>query len=270
MQTWEQYLAEDELEEGIFDEHILKAIFMGGGMGSGKSFVNTLLFNTIEHFGVGGLGLKSMSTDDIFARKVKKAGMDLKTALDYPEGRALHKASRPIKSARVHMVAQQRLGMVLDGTGQNPTKVLKRKKLLEGLGYDCFMVMVTTDLDVALERNRQRSRSAPDEIVIETHENVAAAGRVYKRTFGRNYFEIPNSRVWTKEEVKRTVIPDFYRLGMHILSKPVQNPIGRAWMEAEAETLPPHMARKIAGLHQIGRPRDPRKVRVGKYIAPED
>ena len=34
--------------------------------------------------------------------------------------------------------------------------------MLKLLGYDCYMVFVNTSLDVALERNRTRSRSIPE------------------------------------------------------------------------------------------------------------
>ena len=42
-----------------------------------------------------------------------------------------------------------RLGMVIDGTGHKFEKIRKRKLELEEIGYDCFMVFVHTDLEVA-------------------------------------------------------------------------------------------------------------------------
>jgi hypothetical protein len=255
------------LLEGVFDKHALKAIFMGGGMGSGKSWINNLLFGTIEHSAVGGMGLKSMSIDDIFAIKVKKAGMDLKTALDTPEGRAMHKASRPVAASKMDLLAKQRLGMVIDGTGQRPKGVLAAKKKLEKLGYDTAMVMVLTDTETALARNKARARTAPDPVVKETHSNVAKAADTYRREFGADYYEISNITVWSKDVVKKVVGPRFSKLARHVLNRSVKNPIGRAWLEAEAKGLPKHMRKKIGGLRQ-GKELDPRRVGASSLLTP--
>jgi hypothetical protein len=59
---------------------------------------------------------------------------------------------------------QGRLGMLIDGTGDDYKKIQTKKNLIEKLGYDAFMIFVNTSLEVALERNAARSRSLPEDL----------------------------------------------------------------------------------------------------------
>ena len=59
-----------ELQEGLYDPNIFKAIFLAGGPGSGKSYV--------ARKATGASGLKSVNSDDAFEHMLKKAGLSLK------------------------------------------------------------------------------------------------------------------------------------------------------------------------------------------------
>ena len=59
-----------ELQEGVYDPNIFKAIFLAGGPGSGKSYV--------VKRGTGGLGMKIVNSDDIFEKYLKDAGLSMK------------------------------------------------------------------------------------------------------------------------------------------------------------------------------------------------
>ena len=59
-----------DLQEGVYDPNILKAFFLAGGPGSGKSYV--------VKRGTGGLGMKIVNSDDIFEKYIKDAGMTWK------------------------------------------------------------------------------------------------------------------------------------------------------------------------------------------------
>ena len=59
-----------ELQEGVYDPNILKAFFLAGGPGSGKSYVVRRT--------TGGLGLKVVNSDDAFEKGLKDAGLSLK------------------------------------------------------------------------------------------------------------------------------------------------------------------------------------------------
>ena len=51
------------LEEGVFDKGILKAVFMAGGPGSGKSYVAGELFGITKKINISVSGLKSDNSD---------------------------------------------------------------------------------------------------------------------------------------------------------------------------------------------------------------
>ena len=56
------------------------------------------------------------------------------------------------------------------------------------------MVFVNTSLDVALERNRQRPRSLPDAIIINSHKQIQKNMGRLQRIFGaRNFVVVDNN-----------------------------------------------------------------------------
>ena len=54
------------LTEGVFDKGILKAVFMAGGPGSGKSYVASQLFGIPKKMNISMAGLKSVNSDTEF------------------------------------------------------------------------------------------------------------------------------------------------------------------------------------------------------------
>ena len=60
----------NELQEGVYDPNILKAFFLAGGPGSGKSYVVRRT--------TGGLGMKIVNSDNAFEKLLKDAGLSLK------------------------------------------------------------------------------------------------------------------------------------------------------------------------------------------------
>ena len=64
------------LTEGVFDKGILKAVFMAGGPGSGKSYVAGQIFGIPKKVNVSYSGLKSVNSDTEFEFLLKKYGFD--------------------------------------------------------------------------------------------------------------------------------------------------------------------------------------------------
>jgi len=58
-----------------------------------------------------------------------------------------------------------RLGMLIDGTGDDIKKVIEHsEKLKNEFGYDTCMIFVNTPLEKALERNDNRPRKLPHDL----------------------------------------------------------------------------------------------------------
>ncbi len=243
------------LHEGVFDPHILKAVFLGGGMGSGKSFTAELLFGKhLRQLGAA-FGLKSLSVDEIFELRAKQMGLEPKTAFTTPtENPAFQSKGHEVHDAAWHPLMTQRaafgggrLGLLIDGTAKDPAYILRGKKALDDLGYDCSLVMITTPLAVARRRNQERGRTVTDDDLKASHAAVSRAAKVYRSKFGKRFYEIENKDAYdvASPEFRTKVEPQFHRLAMKILNKPIQNPKGKAWVTQQLDGAPAHLKKKV-------------------------
>ena len=70
-------ITEPILNEGVNDPGILKAVFLAGGPGSGKSFAANQLFGIPDKKSVSAYGLKMVNQDAELERMLKKYGFGL-------------------------------------------------------------------------------------------------------------------------------------------------------------------------------------------------
>ena len=206
-----------ELQEGVYDPNILKAFFLAGGPGSGKSYVVKRT--------TGGLGMKIVNSDVQFEKKLKDAG--LSTAL-----RALDPTTRDTIRARAKEITKKqkanyvegRLGLIIDGTGKDYDKIAKQATQLKQLGYDVHMIFVNTSLDTALERNATRDRKLPDSIVTKSWNDVQKNLGKFSQYFRRNFIVVDNN------EAKEDVFGQVYKQVMSLAKAKVLNPMGQKWI----------------------------------------
>ena len=118
-----------ELQEGLQDPNIFKAFFLAGGPGSGKSYVVKKT--------TGGTGLKIVNSDDVFEKLIKKANLSLKMPDDeLGEREPLRQRSKKITSKKQDNYVEERLGLIIDGTGGSYDKIAKQSIGLRQLGYE--------------------------------------------------------------------------------------------------------------------------------------
>ena len=179
------------LTEGVFDKGILKAVFMAGGPGSGKSYVAGQIFGIPKKVNVSMSGLKSVNSDTEFEFLLKKYGFETfgtgKLDIDkWPdevfdmiaggdedsEAMTLRKKAKLMTKDRKEKYMEGRLGMIIDGTGHDYAKLKKEKDQLTKMGYDCYMVFVNTSLKVAKQRNKERTRRLPEDILVKSWKDV--------------------------------------------------------------------------------------------------
>ena len=180
-------LKEEYLQEGVYDPGIFKAYFLAGGPGSGKSFVTSNAF--------AGLGLKLVNSDDVLTKYLNKEGLSLKMPESEKEKRdELRQKAKITTAARTDLYLQGRLGLIMDGTARDYAKISTQQRLFKFLGYQTIMMFINTSLDVALERNSNRPRSVPENIV-KTNWNTVQSnmGRFQKLFQPANFFVIDNS-----------------------------------------------------------------------------
>ena len=163
----------DVINEGVYDPGIFKAIFLAGGPGSGKSFVGSDLvgipkggFRNID-MSFAPSGVKLVNSDPEFEYFLKKIGIEPKNLANLTdeefskatEGESSPRAkAKKIRDAKEKLYTQGRLGLLIDGTGDNYAKIKKKNTELKKLGYDTYMLFINTTLEVAQQRNAQRDR----------------------------------------------------------------------------------------------------------------
>lgn len=159
MKIREVILESAALREGVNDPAIFKCVFVIGGPGSGKSAVSSML-------GLRALGYVSINSDEAFTHQLKKRGLDLKMP---PEEEAARNAARSrakeMTATKMVNALEGRLGVVIDGTGEDLSKIAKVKSQLGELGYEFYLVVVYANLETAKRRNAGRDRSVPESVV---------------------------------------------------------------------------------------------------------
>ena len=239
------------LTEGVFDKGVLKAVFMAGGPGSGKSYVASQIFGIPKSVNVSmPFGLKTVNSDTEFEFLLKKYGFETfgtgKLDIDkWPdevfdaiaggdedsETMTVRKKAKLMTKARKETYMEGRLGMIIDGTGHNLSKIKAEKQQLEKLGYDTYMVFVNTSLNVAKQRNQERTRRLPEDILVQSWKDVQKNLGAFQSLFGSNFVIVDNSKFLSAEDA----LSKFGKITKKYIAKfagsSVRNPIGKKWIK---------------------------------------
>ena len=211
-----------ELQEGVYDPNILKAFFLAGGPGSGKSYVVRRT--------TGGLGMKIVNSDNAFEKLLKDAGLSLKMPPEEEEPRDVVRGrAKALTKSRRDSYVEGRLGLIIDGTGKDYEKIAYQARELQQLGYDTHMIFVNTSLDTALQRNAERARSVQTSIVTNSWNNVQKNIGKFSQLFRRNFIVVDNNNAG------EDVFAKVYKQVMNLAKGKVQKSIGRQWIANELE-----------------------------------
>ena len=208
------------LHEGVYDQHIFKAFFLAGGPGSGKSYVVSRT--------TGGSGLKLVNSDDAFENLLRKAGLSLKMPSSEEEPRDVVRGrAKEITAKKKANYLEGRLGLIIDGTGREAEKISFQKRQLEELGYDTYMIFVNTSLDVALQRNAERSRSVPESIVTKSWKGVQSNIGKFNNMFRKGFIIVDNN------DAGEEVFSEVWKRIRGLLRKKVTNTRAQNWISME-------------------------------------
>jgi dephospho-CoA kinase len=170
--------ANEFIKEGVNDPAIFKVVFVVGGPGSGKSYVSRQL-------GLNAMGFVTVNSDVAFEYLMAKHNIDPKMPPEEKEKRdVVRSRAKQITATKNDLAIEGRLGLHIDGTGDDYDKIANLKKNFEQLGYDCFLVVVNTKLEVARQRNQMRARTVPDKIVTtswyDVQDNIGRFFNIFK------------------------------------------------------------------------------------------
>ena len=217
----------DYINEGVYDPGIFKAFFLAGGPGSGKTFVTQSAF--------AGTGLKLVNSDVKFERDLKKANLSLKMPDEEKYFRdRIRQGAKEFVGKQMDTYLKGRLGMIIDSTARDYSTIQRQYNLLRNIGYDCYMIFVNTSLDVALERNRTRSRSIPEYIVQKSWKGVQANMGAFQKVFGHSKMLIVDNNKDDKELVTQTLNTASRFIRSRLRTKP-ETQIAMSWIKRELE-----------------------------------
>ena len=240
----------DLLKEGIFDKGILKAVFMAGGPGSGKSFIEQVLIGIPKEVPTTsmGYGLKVVNSDQEFEHFLRKYGFETHGTSDLeldkwpkevwdavggeatPDNPNLRTYTKHLTKMRKQGYMNSRLGMVIDGTARDVAKIKKEKEELEALGYDCYMVFVNTTLPVAQARNKKRARKLPPKLLADSWKQVQANIGKFNGLFKGNFMVVDNSDTLDEKQAQKKFTMLVKKGIGKFIRKPIKNPKGKQWI----------------------------------------
>ena len=235
-----------ELLEGVYDPGIFKAFFLAGGAGSGKSYSAEKAtgsaagkfqwddsMSKLKPGKVGPYGLKVVNSDEQLEYGLMKAKMSSNmkayTSGDVERKELIRTKAKKVTKKREQLWVNGRLGLIIDGTAKDLTKLGIKKKALEDVGYDTYMIFVNTSIDVAIQQNNARARKLPDQIIRDTWNEVQGIKDQLANLFPGGFVEIVNNRAG--EDVFRKAFVEVGKL----IKRPPTKPAAKMWIAHELE-----------------------------------
>jgi len=236
----------DLLNEGIRDPGIFKGIFLAGGPGSGKSYVAQQLFGIPEKLNVSAFGLKLVNQDTELEKFLKKyfGSVDIDNMPDElfkqltdpksDDYSGMRTRTKELSKTRLELYKKGRLGVIIDGTGHKFKDVQKERQKLVKLGYDTFMVFVNTSLDIAQQRNEERPRVLPKDVVETYWNNVQKNMAFFQGMFGNaNFMLVDNNATLNPKQAQKKFNMLVTKGIGKFIKKPIRNKIAKKWIEKQ-------------------------------------
>nr|NCB02068.1 hypothetical protein [Spirochaetia bacterium] len=219
-----------KVTESINDKNIMKAVFLAGGGGSGKSFIAEHMFLTKD--GISPFGVKIVNSDYFFELGLKKANLPMTIKSDgsevYDQQMAVRSDAKAKAQVKKNYHIDSLLPIIIDGTGKDYDDIVSQAEELKNIGYDVSMVLVNTSLEVSLERNAKRARKIDPNIVTTAWTGVQSNIGKFQKYFGReNFLIIDNSTYFEPDSKESEKFLDYlFKMGKKMIEKPLKNPKG--------------------------------------------
>ena len=231
-----------KVTEGVNDPGIFKAVFLAGGPGSGKTYVAKQLFGIPERLNISVSGMKMVNSDKELKFLLNKFGFgtDLDKMPDEvfkdltAKGKSgLRDFAKSLTAQRMKLYQKGKLGMIIDGTGHDFGKLAKMKRELQEDGYDTYMVFVNTSLEVAQQRNQERDRVLPPDLLEKSWKDVQANLGKFQNLFKQNFLIVDNSKFLKPQEAQKK-FASLVRKGItKFVSKPIKNKLAKRWIKKQ-------------------------------------
>lgn len=254
------HVTEEVLHEGINDPGIFKAVFLAGGPGSGKDFI---LNKTLA-----GNGLTEINSDLAFEFLLKKHQLSLTMPPEELEARtSVRDRAKSLSKEKQRLALFERQGLIINGTADDPDKIVQLKQHLESLGYETMMVFVDTNDKVSKQRNIERGknggREVPEDIRSEKWQLAQQNKEIFKDIFGEDKFSIiDNSEDLRKvspdikAKIEKQIMSIFKKVRAFVTTPP-KSDISQRWVQQKAsernitQFTPPKVATSATGNSEL-------------------
>lgn len=218
-------ILEQMIDEGPNDPAIFKAVFLAGGPGSGKSYVANKI--------LAGLGLRPVNSDDIYEYLANKQDLDLgdPDAVASDQGQELRNRAKEITDKKQNIYIDGRIGLIIDGTGKDVAKVKEQSEKLKSLGYECLMLFVNTNLQVAQERNAARARTIPADMVQTMWQRVQENIMKFQQVFGAKNFHVVDNSGGLEDPERKENFDSVYKSIRSFISSAPTSHIAKKWLD---------------------------------------
>lgn len=226
----------DVLIEGVHDAAIFKAIFLAGGPGSGKDYV---LKQTLA-----GHGLVELNSDKALEFLMDKQKLSKKMPEAEQEKRDIvRQRAKSMTELKQRLAIEGRNGLIINGTADDPEKILRIKKGLEEMGYSSAMVFVNTSDEISKKRNIARGerggRTVPEHIRKDKWEKAQIARPEFEKAFGDNLMTFDNSEDLQKDsklddetrKKKTKELEKIWKTVKKFTEQGPEDPVAQAWIE---------------------------------------
>jgi len=163
------------ISESISDRGILKAIFIVGIPGAGKSYTTKKITGAIQP--------RIVNTD----RATEFLSFKNKKSVDSSNWPEFKDKAHHITRTALGNYVNSMLPLIIDGTSNDASNILHRVGILESLGYDVGMVFIDTSLETALKRAAARERKVDPTFIKFVNDQAQENLQFFKTKF--SFFE---------------------------------------------------------------------------------
>jgi hypothetical protein len=165
---------------------------------------------------------------------MKKQGLDYEDpdVIYSDKGQETRNRAKEMTQTRENMYLAGRLGLIIDGTGREVTKIARAKEKLVNMGYSCMMIFVNTSLEIAQQRNLDRpGRTIRPEEVEKMWRAVQENMMKYQQLFGADKFQVVDNNGGLEDPDRAE---NFEKVAKNIdafVNRPPRSKYAKTWIE---------------------------------------
>ena len=217
--SFEQFL----LNESINDKGILKAIFIVGLPGAGKSY-------TVSNL-KGQISPKIVNTDAALEFLSKKTNIP---ANSETWKAVFRDSTKKMTSTMLYNYINGMLPLFIDGTSNDTSNILSRAGILESLGYDIGMIFIDTDIEIAKQRATERAekigRTVDPSFIDKVYKESEANKKYFQSKF--SFFKVYENN---GQGLDNDLMQKLFKQVQGFYTEDVQNPVGARNLEKISE-----------------------------------